>query len=74
MLACSHDPQDCWALLDRDSHTKEQIPDPIKFPKGIKALAHEIHSLGLKIGIYRRVRPFLDAFRSLNIDIVTPGL
>jgi len=43
---------DCWALLDRDSHTKEQIPDPIKFPKGIKALAHQIHTLDLKIGIY----------------------
>ncbi|KAF8265236.1 glycoside hydrolase superfamily [Lactarius quietus] len=36
----------------RDSHTKEQIPDPIKFPSGIKFLANRIHSLGLKIGIY----------------------
>ncbi|KAI9461320.1 glycoside hydrolase superfamily [Lactarius psammicola] len=43
---------DCWALLDRDPHTQEQIPDPLKFPNGIKALADEIHSLGLKIGIY----------------------
>ncbi|KAH9034867.1 glycoside hydrolase superfamily [Lactarius pseudohatsudake] len=43
---------DCWALLERDPHTKEQIPDPVKFPNGIKALADEIHSLDLKIGIY----------------------
>ncbi|KAH9054275.1 glycoside hydrolase [Lactarius vividus] len=43
---------DCWALLERDPRTKEQIPDPVKFPNGIKALAEEIHSLGLKIGIY----------------------
>ena len=45
--------QDCWALCDRDPKTNEQIPDPLKFPHGMKALADRIHSLGLKIGIYR---------------------
>jgi alpha-galactosidase len=45
--------QDCWALCDRDPETNEQIPDPLKFPHGMKALADRIHSLGLKIGIYR---------------------
>ncbi|KAH9961254.1 glycoside hydrolase [Russula dissimulans] len=43
---------DCWALLDRDPVTKEQVPDPLKFPRGIKALADHIHSLNLKLGIY----------------------
>lgn len=28
------------------------IPDPIKFPSGIKALADYIHSKGMKLGIY----------------------
>ncbi|MGV4441978.1 alpha-galactosidase, partial [Ornithobacterium rhinotracheale] len=28
------------------------IPDPQKFPSGIKALADYVHSKGLKIGIY----------------------
>ena len=48
-------PQDCWALLDRDPVTNEQIPDPSKFPRGIKALADDIHSLSLKLGIYRQM-------------------
>ncbi|KAH9998466.1 glycoside hydrolase superfamily [Russula compacta] len=43
---------DCWALWDRDPKTNEQVPDPSKFPRGIKAVADDIHSLGLKIGIY----------------------
>ncbi len=28
------------------------IPDPVKFPSGIKALADYVHSRGLKLGIY----------------------
>jgi hypothetical protein len=48
-------PQDCWALRDRDPDTNEMVPDPLKFPRGIKALADDIHSLGLKIGIYRQI-------------------
>jgi alpha-galactosidase len=48
-------PQDCWALRDRDPYTNEMVPDPSKFPRGIKALAGDIHSLGLKIGIYRQI-------------------
>jgi alpha-galactosidase len=28
------------------------IPDPVKFPSGIKALADYVHSKGLKLGIY----------------------
>jgi len=43
---------DCWALCDRDPKTSEQVPDPLRFPRGIKTLADHIHSLGLKIGIY----------------------
>ncbi|KAI0254137.1 glycoside hydrolase [Lactifluus subvellereus] len=43
---------DCWALLDRDPNTNEQVPDPSRFPNGIKSLADQIHSLGLKMGIY----------------------
>jgi hypothetical protein len=31
------------------------VPDPVKFPRGIKALADDIHALGLKIGIYRQI-------------------
>lgn len=48
-------PQDCWALCDRDPKTNEQVPDPSRFPRGIKALADHIHSMGLKIGIYRQI-------------------
>lgn len=35
----------------RDNRNK-MIPDPVKFPSGIKALADYVHSKGLKFGIY----------------------
>jgi alpha-galactosidase len=43
---------DCWSKKDgRDSHG-DLVPDPEKFPNGMKALADYVHSRGLKIGIY----------------------
>lgn len=44
---------DCWSIKDhRDANTSRLIPDPARFPTGIKGTADKIHSLGLKIGIY----------------------
>ncbi|MCW2903217.1 MAG: alpha-galactosidase [Streptosporangiaceae bacterium] len=42
---------DCWALPQRGSDGNLQ-PDPVRFPKGIKAVADYVHSKGLKMGIY----------------------
>lgn len=42
---------DCWALMERDADGR-LVPDPKKFPSGMKALADYIHSKGLKFGIY----------------------
>ncbi len=42
---------DCWSLKDRDCNGR-LVPDPEKFPNGIKALADYIHSKGLKFGMY----------------------
>ncbi|MFJ5800683.1 NPCBM/NEW2 domain-containing protein [Streptomyces decoyicus] len=42
---------DCWALPTRDGNGK-LVPDPQRFPHGIKAVADYIHSKGLKFGIY----------------------
>jgi len=41
---------DGW-VSGRDAHNN-LVPDPKKFPHGIKALATYIHSKGLKLGIY----------------------
>lgn len=41
---------DCWQV-GRDS-SGNILPDPVRFPGGMKALADYIHSLGLKFGIY----------------------
>ena len=41
---------DCWQIK-RDSNGNI-IPDPERFPSGIKALADYVHSKGLKFGIY----------------------
>ena len=42
---------DCWALKSRDKNGK-LVPDPEKFPHGMKYLADYIHSKGLKFGMY----------------------
>ncbi|MFJ5304787.1 NPCBM/NEW2 domain-containing protein [Streptomyces sp. NPDC088350] len=42
---------DCWALPNRDADG-ELVPDPVRFPHGIKAVADYVHSKGLKLGIY----------------------
>ena len=42
---------DCWALPNRDA-TGNLVPDPVRFPHGIKAVADYVHAKGLKFGIY----------------------
>ncbi|WP_405577595.1 glycoside hydrolase family 27 protein [Streptomyces sp. NBC_01190] len=42
---------DCWMTHSRDSSGR-LVPDPSKFPDGIKGTADYVHSLGLKLGIY----------------------
>jgi alpha-galactosidase len=42
---------DCWALPARDADGN-LVPDPVRFPDGIKAVADYVHSKGLKFGLY----------------------
>lgn len=42
---------DCWALRERNEKG-ELVPDPEKFPHGMKYLADYIHSKGMKFGMY----------------------
>jgi alpha-galactosidase len=42
---------DCWALPNRDG-AGNLVPDPVRFPNGIKAVADYVHGKGLKFGIY----------------------
>jgi alpha-galactosidase len=42
---------DCWAYWQRDKDGR-LVPNPRRFPGGIKALADYIHSRGLKFGLY----------------------
>lgn len=42
---------DCWALRERDLHGN-LVPDPKKFPHGMKSLGERIHAMGLKFGMY----------------------
>ncbi len=42
---------DCWLTHTRDAGG-HLVPDPVKFPDGIKGTADYVHSLGLKLGIY----------------------
>ena len=42
---------DCWSMKQRDEHGR-LVPDPDKFPGGIKSTIDYVHSKGLKFGIY----------------------
>ena len=42
---------DCWLTKQRDANGN-LVPDPVKFPAGIKAVADYVHAKGLKLGIY----------------------
>jgi alpha-galactosidase len=42
---------DCWLEKQRDANGN-LVPDPNKFPDGIKGVADYVHSKGLKLGIY----------------------
>ena len=42
---------DCWALRSRNEQGR-LVPDPDKFPRGMKFVADYIHSKGLKFGMY----------------------
>jgi len=42
---------DCWPAASRDGNGR-LVPDPVRFPSGIKGLADYMHARGLKLGIY----------------------
>lgn len=43
---------DCWSKRERDPETGKIVPDPVKFPYGMKALSDYVHEKGLKFGMY----------------------
>jgi alpha-galactosidase len=43
---------DCWSKKEGRDRNGDLVPDPDKFPNGIKALADYVHSQGFEIGIY----------------------
>lgn len=48
----SVDIDDCWMAPRRDAQTGELVPDPVKFPQGIAAVARYLHARGFLLGIY----------------------
>lgn len=42
---------DCWSCLERGDDGRI-VPDPGKFPSGMKAVADYVHAKGLKFGMY----------------------
>ena len=43
---------DGWMAMERDPKTGDLVPDPKKFPNGMKVLVDYVHSKGLKFGLY----------------------
>jgi alpha-galactosidase len=74
---------DGWMAMERDPKSDDLVPDPKKFPNGIKTVIEYVHSKGLKFGLYNcagtktcagypgtRGYEYQDArlYASLNID------
>lgn len=54
LLSCGYEYlviDDCWSLKERDAQDR-LVPDPEKFPHGMKAVADYVHKKGLKFGMY----------------------
>ncbi len=43
---------DGWMTMERDKVTGNLVPDPEKFPNGMKVLVDYVHAKGLKFGLY----------------------
>lgn len=43
---------DGWMAMGRDPKTGDLVPDPKKFPNGLKPVIDYVHSKGLKFGLY----------------------
>ena len=43
---------DCWSKRQRDPVTDKIVPDPEKFPAGMRAVSDYVHAKGLKFGMY----------------------
>jgi len=43
---------DGWMAMERNAKTGDLIPDPKKFPNGLKPVIDYVHSKGLKFGLY----------------------
>ena len=42
---------DCWALKERNKTDGRLVPDPFRWPNGLKAVADYVHSLDMKLGL-----------------------
>jgi alpha-galactosidase len=43
---------DAWMAKERDPKTGDLVPDPVKFPRGMKFVSDYVHSKGMKFGLY----------------------
>ncbi|KAI0361839.1 alpha-galactosidase [Trametes cingulata] len=59
---------DCWHAPARDPNTGAPVADPDKFPNGIKAVADQVHDMGLKFGIYSSAGTYTCGGRFGSLD------
>jgi alpha-galactosidase len=43
---------DCWSVGRNASNNNSLVADPTKFPRGMAAVADDLHALGLGFGMY----------------------
>ena len=45
---------DCWALKERNATNGRLVPDPSRWPHGLKVVADYVHSLDMQLGLCAR--------------------
>ena len=49
----------CWASRDRDPSTGLIVGNTSRFPRGMKALADDLHAMNLSLGLYTNMGPVM---------------
>jgi alpha-N-acetylgalactosaminidase len=60
---------DCWALKERNATDGRLVPDPSRWPHGLKVVADYVHSLDMQLGL---CACFIQSCRAVYFDVPAP--
>eukprot|EP01043_Picozoa_sp_COSAG02_P014760 COSAG02_NODE_614_length_19515_cov_6.651937_15_plen_269_part_00 len=60
---------DCWALKERNATDGRLVPDPSRWPHGLKVVADYVHSLDMQLGLCACC---IQSCRAVDFDVLAP--